>query len=47
VRAALALPGLNGPTEGHINKLKLIKRRTFGRMTRDHPGAPDAACAVV
>ena len=35
VRAALALPWSNGPTEGHINKLKLIKRAAFGRMKVD------------
>lgn len=35
VRAALALPWSNGPTEGHINKLKLIKRGAFGRMKLD------------
>jgi len=35
VRAALALPWSNGPTEGHINKLKMIKRSAFGRMKLD------------
>jgi transposase len=35
VRAALALPWSNGPTEGQINKLKLIKRAAFGRMKLD------------
>jgi len=35
VRAALALPWSNGPVEGHINKLKLIKRAAFGRMKLD------------
>ncbi|HZS91449.1 MAG TPA: ISL3 family transposase [Chloroflexota bacterium] len=35
VRAALTLPYSNGPTEGHINKLKLIKRGAFGRMKLD------------
>jgi transposase len=35
VRAALALPWSNGPVEGHINKLKLIKRSAFGRMKLD------------
>lgn len=35
VRAALTLPWSNGPTEGHINKLKMIKRSAFGRMKLD------------
>jgi len=35
VRAALTLPWSNGPTEGHINKLKMIKRAAFGRMKLD------------
>ncbi len=35
VRAALSLPWSNGPTEGHINKLKLIKRSAYGRMKLD------------
>jgi transposase len=35
VRAALTLPWSNGPTEGHINRLKLIKRTAFGRMKED------------
>ncbi len=35
VQAALVLPWSNGPTEGHINKLKLIKRAAFGRMKLD------------
>ncbi len=33
VEAALALPYSNGPTEGHVNKIKLIKRSMFGRAT--------------
>ncbi|HWE63589.1 MAG TPA: transposase, partial [Chloroflexota bacterium] len=35
VRAALTLPWSNGPTEGHINKLKMIKRSAYGRMKLD------------
>jgi transposase len=31
VRAALTEPWSNGPTEGHVNRLKLIKRSMFGR----------------
>jgi transposase len=31
VLAALSTPFSNGPTEGHINKLKMIKRQMFGR----------------
>jgi transposase len=32
VRAALTLPWSAGPVEGHINKLKLLKRGAYGRM---------------
>ena len=32
VRAALTFPWSNGPVEGHINRLKLIKRSGYGRM---------------
>jgi transposase len=35
VRAALSLPWSNGPTEGLINKLKMIKRSAYGRMKLD------------
>jgi transposase len=31
VRAALTEPWSNGPVEGHINRLKLIKRQMYGR----------------
>ncbi len=31
VRAGLTLPESNGPTEGHINKLKFVKRAMYGR----------------
>jgi transposase len=31
VRAGLTLPESNGPTEGHINRLKLVKRAMYGR----------------
>ena len=32
VKAALTLPWATGPVEGHINRLKLIKRSGYGRM---------------
>ena len=35
VKAALTLPGSSGPVEGHINRLKLIKRSGYGRMHLD------------
>ncbi len=35
VRAALQLPWSNGPTEGHINRLKLLKRQAYGRAKLD------------
>jgi transposase len=31
VRAALPLPWSTGPVEGHIHRLKLIKRQMYGR----------------
>ena len=35
VHAALALPWSNGPVEGHVNRLKFIKRQMFGRANFD------------
>jgi transposase len=35
VKAAVTLPWSNGPTEGHINRLKLLKRQTYGRAKLD------------
>jgi transposase len=35
VRAALCLVWSNGPTEGHINRLKLLKRTMYGRASLD------------
>jgi transposase len=35
VKAALSLPWSSGPVEGHINRLKLIKRSGYGRMKMD------------
>jgi transposase len=35
VQAALTLPWSTGPVEGHINRLKLIKRSGYGRMKFD------------
>ena len=31
IRAAISLPYSNGPTEGQVNKLKMIKRTLYGR----------------
>jgi len=31
VTAGLTLPWSNGPTEGTVNKVKMIKRQMFGR----------------
>ena len=31
VQAALEVPWSNGPVEGHINRLKTIKRQMYGR----------------
>jgi transposase len=33
VLAALELPWSNGPTEGCINRLKLLKRQAYGRAS--------------
>jgi transposase len=35
VRAALDLPWSNGQVEGHVHRLKLIKRQMFGRAKFD------------
>lgn len=35
VRAALSLPWSNGSTEGHINRLKCLKRQMYGRAKLD------------
>lgn len=35
VAAALSLPWSNGQTEGHITRLKLLKRQMFGRAKLD------------
>ncbi len=35
VLAGLTLPWSNGPTEGHVNRLKLIKRSMYGKAKFD------------
>jgi transposase len=35
VKAGLNLPWSNGPVEGHINRLKMLKRQMFGRAKLD------------
>jgi transposase len=35
VRAAFCLPWSNGATEGHVNRLKFLKRQMFGRAHLD------------
>ncbi len=35
VDSALRLPWSNGPVEGHINRVKLIKRQGYGRAKLD------------
>lgn len=35
VQAGLRLPWSNGPVEGHINRLKMLKRQMFGRAKLD------------
>jgi transposase len=33
VRAAFTLPWSNGQTEGHVNRLKYLKRQMYGRAS--------------
>jgi transposase len=35
VRAGVTLPWSQGPIEGHINRLKMLKRRMFARAKLD------------
>jgi transposase len=35
VKASLRLPWSNGSVEGHINRLKMLKRQMFGRAKLD------------
>ncbi len=35
VKAAIELPYSNGRTEGHVNRLKRIKRKMYGRAKLD------------
>jgi transposase len=35
VLAAITLPWSNRPVEGHVNRLKLIKRQMYGRANLD------------
>jgi transposase len=35
VKAGVTLPWSNGPVEGHINRLKTLKRQMFGRASLD------------
>lgn len=35
VRAALSQPWSNGPVEGQVNRLKLLKRQMYGRANFD------------
>ena len=35
VRVALSQPGSNGPVEGQVNRLKMLKRQMYGRAKFD------------
>jgi hypothetical protein len=35
VKAGVTLPWSNGPVEGHINRLNMLKRQMFGRASLD------------
>ncbi|WP_439423165.1 transposase [Saccharothrix sp. HUAS TT10] len=37
VLAGLTLPHSNGPTEGVVNKIEMLKRQTYGRLRRARP----------
>jgi transposase len=46
VKAGVTLPWSSGPVEGHINRLKMLKRQMFGRahldlLSRRFVRAPD------
>lgn len=45
VLAALSLHWSNGPVEGHVNRLKFIKRSMFGRANFDLLKARVLKCA--
>ncbi|HEX4207773.1 MAG TPA: transposase [Ktedonobacteraceae bacterium] len=45
VSTALTLPYSNGVVEGHVNRLKLIKRMMYGRA--EFPEALEAECSIV
>jgi len=50
VKAGVTLPWSSGPVEGHINRLKMLKRQMFGRarldlLSRRFLRAPDAGQA--
>ena len=40
VKAGVTLPWSSGPVEGHINRLKMLKRQMFGRARLDSPEPP-------
>jgi transposase len=42
VRAGLSLPWSQGPLEGHVNRLKLIKRSMYGRAKLPRLASPCA-----
>lgn len=35
IEAALSLPWSNGPAEGHVHRIKLLKRQMYGRAGFD------------
>jgi hypothetical protein len=37
IKAGVTLPWSNGPVEGHINRLKMLKRHMYGRARLDLP----------
>ena len=44
VLAGLTLPWSNGPLEGHVNRLKLLKRSMYGRAKLPRLASACAAC---
>src|SRR5258708_12999201 len=44
VLAGLTLPWSQGPLEGHVNRLKLIKRSMYGRAKLPRLASPGDSC---
>jgi hypothetical protein len=47
VLAGLTLPWSNGPLEGHVNRLKLLKRSMYGRAKLPRLASACASCGWI